>query len=243
MTYPQSPSGKPFPKVPFLDSQTWLSKSKEFYDQGVIAQFKRAFKSYFCPSKNKKVGRRCIKFSSTQIQVSWYKCARCPILTQIQACWYKCARCPISTQIHVCWCKCPWCPILTQIQVCWYKCARCPISTQIHVCWYKCARSPILTQIQVCSISYFNPNTSVLILVCSMSYFNSNTSVLIQVCSISYFKIKVLFFCCPFFVKEDLDLLVRINKMANQQCWLPPWSFRINLKDISLGLYLTPEYL
>ena len=87
MTYLQSPSGKPFPRVPFLDSQTWLSKSKEFYDQGVIAQFKRAFKSYFCPSKNnKKVGRRCMKFSSTQIQVSWYKCARCPILTQIQVC-------------------------------------------------------------------------------------------------------------------------------------------------------------
>ena len=212
MTYPQSSSGKPFPKVPFLDSQTWLSKSKEFYDQGVIAQFKRAFKSYFCPSKNnKKVGRRCMKFSSTQIQVSWYKCARCPILTQIQ--------------------------------VCWYKRARCLISTQIHVCWYKCARSPILTQIQVYSISYFNPNTSVLILVCSLSYFNSNTSVLIQVCLISYFKIKVPFFCCPFFIKEYLDLLVRINKMVNQQCWLPPWSFRINLKDISLGLYLTPEYL
>ena len=78
-------------------------------------------------------------------------------------------------------------------------------------------------------------------------------STLIKVCrgtSSSYFKINVPFFCCPLFVKEYLDPLVTIKKMVNQQCRLPPWSFKINLKDKSfhisidsLGLYLTPEYL
>ena len=64
-------------------------------------------------------------------------------------------------------------------------------------------------------------------------------STLIKVCrgtSSSYFKINVPFFCCPLFVKEYLDPLVTIKKMVNQQCRLPPWSFKINLKDKSFHI-------
>ena len=62
-------------------------------------------------------------------------------------------------------------------------------------------------------------------------------------------KSKVPFFAAPSF-QEHLKIQVRINKMVNQQCQLPPYSFRINLNDTSshipidlLGLYLVAEYL
>ena len=59
-------------------------------------------------------------------------------------------------------------------------------------------------------------------------------------------KLRRPFFCCPFF----FDPQVRINKMVNEQCWLQPLSFRVNLKDTSSnistdssGLYFPSEYI
>ena len=50
----------------FLNSELLLGTSKEFNNQGMKIQFKRAFKNYKClSSKNKKVGKLNIKFSST----------------------------------------------------------------------------------------------------------------------------------------------------------------------------------
>lgn len=59
-------------------------------------------------------------------------------------------------------------------------------------------------------------------------------------------KLRRPFFYCPFFFGSQ----VRINKMVNEQCWLQPMSFRVNLKDTSSniftdssGLYFPSEYI
>ena len=59
-------------------------------------------------------------------------------------------------------------------------------------------------------------------------------------------KLRRPFFYCPFFFGSQ----VRINKMVNEQCWLQPLSFRVNLKDTSSniftdssGLYFPSEYI
>ena len=42
----------------------------------------------------------------------------------------------------------------------------------------------------------------------------------------------------PPFYKEYHDLEVKFNKMINEQCQLPPYSFRINLKNISSHIFI-----
>ena len=50
----------------FFNSELYPGKSKDFNNEGVISQVKRAFKSYFLsPKNNKKADTLCMKFSLT----------------------------------------------------------------------------------------------------------------------------------------------------------------------------------
>ena len=67
---------------------------------------------------------------------------------------------------------------------------------------------------------------------------------------IPFFRIKVHFFCYLLFFKECLSPQIKIKKLVNEQCRLPPQSLRINLKDTychvsidSLGFCLSKMFV